>query len=73
MHAHCKYTLHWSVQPLALLSFNPLPPTPHLSTAFNTHPPLLSHFMFYMTDALSFSFPFPEFHRVVPLLQTCST
>jgi hypothetical protein len=38
--------------------------------------PLLSHIILCdFTDALSFfSFPyFPEFHRVDPLLQTCST
>jgi hypothetical protein len=56
----------------------PLLPILHFSTAFNTHPYILYlHILFrwyYWCSIILFSFPsFPEFHRIVPLFQTCST
>jgi hypothetical protein len=51
----------------------------HVSTAFSTHPYILYlHrcyiLQYYWCSILLFSFPsFPKFHRVVPLLQICST
>jgi hypothetical protein len=61
MYPHCGYTLFWFIDLLPLLPITPLPPNPHFSTAFNIHPYILYlHNMFYnITDALSFSFPFP--------------
>jgi hypothetical protein len=55
MYSRYGYTLLWSVQPLPLLSFTLLPPNPHFSTAFNTHPYILYlHIMFHnIVDALS--------------------
>jgi hypothetical protein len=62
-------------------SFNPFHCSP---LPFMSHPPIFQqlsvHILisfttvtFYDTvDTLAFSFPFPEFHRVVPLLQSCS-
>jgi hypothetical protein len=56
----------------------PFPPT-HLSTAFSAHPYFLylhrCYFLrYYRCSVILFSFPsFPEFHRVAPLVQTCST
>jgi hypothetical protein len=70
------YTLLWFIQLLPLLSLTPLPPIPHFSTAFNTHPYIHTFtsyailLMRYHSLLLSL---FPKIHRVVPLLQTCST
>jgi hypothetical protein len=60
---------HYSLLPLHL------PHPPHFSTAFNTNPYILYLYVVCdITSALSFFFSsFPKFHRVVPLLQTCST
>jgi hypothetical protein len=61
-----------------LLSFTPLPPTPYFSTAFNAYHYILylhrCYILLYCWCAIiHFFFPtFPEFHRVVTLLQTCS-
>jgi hypothetical protein len=41
MYAHCGCALLWSIQPLPLLSFTPVPPTLYFSTAFKTHPSIL--------------------------------
>jgi hypothetical protein len=52
---------------------------PHFSTAFNTCPYILYLHRYYILSyywcaIILFSFlSFPEFHRVAPLLQTCST
>jgi hypothetical protein len=72
MHAHCGYALLWSVR---ILSLTPLPPHPFFNSFQYTSLCLLpSHFMICDTTLILFSFPFfPKFHRVVPLLQTCST
>jgi hypothetical protein len=70
--------LFWSAQCLRILSLTPLPPTPTFFNIFQyifIHP-LPSHLVACnFTVPLSFfSFlSFPEFHRVVLLLQTCST
>jgi hypothetical protein len=62
---------------LPLLSFTCFPPTPHFSTAFTTYPYILYLDRCYVLQycwcsVILFSFPsFPEFHRVVPLLQMC--
>jgi hypothetical protein len=81
MYAYCGYTLYWSIQPLPLLSFIPLPTHTH-PTIFQQ---LLIHILisstltsyvllYYWCSIILFSFPsFPEFHREVPLLKTCST
>jgi hypothetical protein len=61
--------------------YSPLPLyfPPRFSTAFSTHPYILclhrSYVLwYYWYSIILFSFPsFPEFHRAVPLLQTCST
>jgi hypothetical protein len=77
MHPCSEYTLLWSTQPLLSLSLTPLPPIPLFQQL--SIPTLISStftdVMFYnIVDALSFSFlSFPEKHRVVSLLQTCST
>jgi hypothetical protein len=64
----CEYTLLWSVQPLPLLSLTPLPPTPDFQQ-FSIYIFISSTFTDVMfssiADALSFSFPFPELHRLV--------
>jgi hypothetical protein len=74
MYPRCGYTLLCSIQPLPLLFISPLLPTPHFSTAFSIYPYILYlHMLCDITDAPSLSFLFPEFHRAVPLLQTCST
>jgi hypothetical protein len=78
MYAYSGYTLLWAIQLLSLLSFTPLPATPHFSTAFNTSLYTLyvhnCYGLSYWCSIILFSFPsFPMFHRVVPLLQTCST
>jgi hypothetical protein len=59
MYALCGSALLWSVQPLPLLSLNPLPPSPCFSTIFNANPYILyCHILLCdITDALSF-FPF---------------
>jgi hypothetical protein len=52
---------------------------PHFITAFNSYPSILYLHRCYVLQycwrsIIPFSFPFfPEFHSVVPLLQTCST
>jgi hypothetical protein len=72
-------TLLWSVQALPLLSLTPLPPIPHCSTPFYTHAYILYLYRcyvlwFYWCSIILFYFPsFPNFHRLVPLLQICST
>jgi hypothetical protein len=76
MYAHCGCALLWSVQPLPLLSLTLLPPTSPFFNSFQYTSlyPLPSHLMLCdITDALSFSVTFPKFHRVVLLLQPCST
>jgi hypothetical protein len=79
MYAHCGYALLWSVQPLPLHSFTPLPLPLHFSTAFSIHPYILHLHRCYVLQyywysvILFFFLSFPEFHRVVTLLQTCST
>jgi hypothetical protein len=66
------------VQPLPTLLY-PSTSHPPFSTAFNTHPYILYFhrcyvLWYYWCSIIVFSFPsFPEFLRVVPLLQTCST
>jgi hypothetical protein len=51
----------------------------HFSATFSTHPCILylhrcDVLRYYWWSIILFSFPsFPEFHRAVPLLQTCST
>jgi hypothetical protein len=58
--------LLWSVQPLSLLSLTPLCPSPHFSTAFNTHPYILYLHRCYVLwyfwcSIIHFSFPWgPE-------------
>jgi hypothetical protein len=76
VYTHCEYNLLWSVQSLLLLSLTPLFPTLHFSTAFSTHPyTFISYVMqYYWCSIILFSFlSCPDFLRVVPLLQTCST
>jgi hypothetical protein len=78
MYPCCGYILPWSIQPLLLLSLTPLPLTPQFSTAFNTHLYILylhrCVLWYYWCSIILFSFPFfLKFHRVVPLLWTCST
>jgi hypothetical protein len=75
MYAHCGYALLWSIQHLPLLSLTPLPPPPIFQQLLVRIliPSTFLDVMFYnITDALSVSFSFPKFQRVV-LLQTCST
>jgi hypothetical protein len=77
MYAYCGCALLWPIHPLPLLSLTPLPPTPHFSIAFNTYLyilylHILCHSILLMLVILFSFFSFPEFHRVVPLLQTCS-
>jgi hypothetical protein len=65
-------------QSLWLLSLSPLCPT-SVFLQLSVHILLSTTFTFYgmryyWCSVILFSFPsFPEFHRVVPLLQTCST
>jgi hypothetical protein len=79
MYHCCGYTLFCSDQCLPLFFLTPLPPIPLFSTAFNTQLYVLGLHRCYVLwycwcSIILFSFPsFPEFHRVVPLLQTCST
>jgi hypothetical protein len=77
MYVHCGCGLLWSVQSLRILSLTLYLPPPFFNIFQYTFLyPLPSHLVVCdITDALSlFSFPsFPEFHRVDPLLQTCST
>jgi hypothetical protein len=61
MYPHCEYTLLWSIQPLPLLFFALLPPTP---PPFNSFQHIISSTftdtVFYdIVNALPFSFPFP--------------
>jgi hypothetical protein len=71
------FTLVHSTPSIAL----PYPFTfhPHYSTAFNTYLYILylhrcDVLWYYWCSIILFSFPsFPKIHRVVPLLQTCST
>jgi hypothetical protein len=75
------YTLFWFIQPLPLFSLTLYLALPFFNNFQHTSVyPLPSQMLFYgITDALLFSFslshfPFyPEFYRVVPLLQTCFT
>jgi hypothetical protein len=77
-HTHTGHG-QWSILPLPLLSLTPLCPTLNFSTAFNTTavyslPSQMYVLQYYFCSVIFFSFPsFPEFHRVVPLLQTWST
>jgi hypothetical protein len=77
MYPHYKYTLLWSIQHLPLQFITLLPPIPHFSTAFNTHPYILYLHTCYALQYcccsnILFSFPsFPGFHRVVSV-QRCS-
>jgi hypothetical protein len=78
MYGHCGYTLLWSIQSLPLLSLTPLPPNPHFSTAFSIYPyifylHILRYAILLMLYHSLFLSLFPEFPRVVPLSQTCST
>jgi hypothetical protein len=73
-----NFTLLWFVQALPFTI--PYPFISHLpfSTAFSTHPYNLylhrCYVLYYWCLMILFFFPsFPKFHRVVPLLQTCST
>jgi hypothetical protein len=66
--------------PFSPFHYSPLPLylQAHFSTAFNTHPYILYLHLLWcvilLMCCLLFSFPsFLKFHRVVPLLQTCST
>jgi hypothetical protein len=54
------HTLLWSVQYLPLLSLTSLPPITPFFKAFKTHPYILNLHICDITDALSFSFPFPH-------------
>jgi hypothetical protein len=75
----CESTLLWCSHSLPLLSLSLLPSSPQFSIAFNTHLYILylhrcCILWYYWCSVIPFSFPsFPEFHRVFPLLQTCST
>jgi hypothetical protein len=60
--AHHRYTSLWSIQPLPLLVLTCYFPT-LFSTVSNTYPCIL-----YLVDALSLSFPFPHFLRVIVYL-----
>jgi hypothetical protein len=77
-YAHCGCALLWSVQSLRILSLILLPSTPRFSTV-SIHICITSTFtsygmQCYCCPIILFSFlSFPEFHRVVPLLQMCST
>jgi hypothetical protein len=66
----------YSFQPLSLLSITPIPSTFHFSTAFNTYIYIFylhrCYVLYYWCSVILFSLPsFPEFHSIVPLLQTC--
>jgi hypothetical protein len=56
-------------------SLTALPLIPRFSTAFSTHPYIL--YLHILCNAillmLYHSFTFPEFHRILPLSQICST
>jgi hypothetical protein len=72
----CEYTSLWSIQPLSLLSFIPSPP-PSIIQQLSTHIIISSTCTdgrhFHIVDYHSLFLPsFPECHRVVPWLQTCS-
>jgi hypothetical protein len=64
----------WSVQPLPLLSFPPLPATSQFLTAFNAHPYILyidticHEILLILCHSL-----FRSLFLLVALLQTCST
>jgi hypothetical protein len=72
---HCYgYTVFWSVQPLLLLLLTSLPPTSFFKS-YQYNPYILylhRSYVYDITDALAFAFPFPELHRVVPQLLTWS-
>jgi hypothetical protein len=76
MYPLCEYSLFWSVQLLPLLSLTPSLPPPY-SKDFNTYCCILYLHrcnVFLHCSIILFSFPTsPEFHRVVPVWQTCST
>jgi hypothetical protein len=68
----CKCTLLWSIQ---LLPCSPLSLASHLhySTAFNPSTCTVMYFNIVMLCYSLFLSLLPEFHRAVPLVQTCST
>jgi hypothetical protein len=78
MYALCECTLLWSIQLLPLLSLTLLHPIPTFQQ-LSIHTLISSAFTYYVMQyywcyIILFSFPsFPEFHRVLPLLQACST
>jgi hypothetical protein len=48
MYPCCAFAFLWSIPLRPLLSLTPLPPTPHFSTAFSTHPYVLHlHILWY--------------------------
>jgi hypothetical protein len=75
MYALCGCALLWAVPFLQIFSLTPLPPSPCFSTHILISSTFTSYGMqYYRCSVILFSFPsFPEFHRVVTLLQTCST
>jgi hypothetical protein len=73
----CGYTLLWSFQPFPLLSLTFHLPTP-IFQQFSIYILISSTFTCYVLQCwysiVLFSFPsFPKFHRIISLLQTCST
>jgi hypothetical protein len=77
MHPHCGFTLLWFIQPLPLLSLTfylPLPIFQQLSTHILLSSTLTDVVFYNIVDDLSYSsfISFPEFYRVVSLLQISS-
>jgi hypothetical protein len=79
MYSSCEYTFLWFVQAFSLLSLTLLPLCPNFQQ-LSIHIFISSTFIYiiiyFLVDALSFTFSFPpspKFHRVAPLLKTCST
>jgi hypothetical protein len=71
MYALCGRALLWSVQSLRILSLAVAPPC--FATAFNTHSHILYFHLLWYAILLMLYHSLSKFHRVVLLLQTCST
>jgi hypothetical protein len=64
----------WSIQTHPLLSLIPLSPTTHFQLPYIFYIHRYYVLQCYWWSVILFSFPsFPEIHRLVPLLHTCST
>jgi hypothetical protein len=79
MHPCCEYNFTLVCSTPSIAFPYPFPPSPHYSTIFHTYCYILYLYRCYVLhycwcSVILFSFSStPEFHRAVPLLETCST